>query len=71
MLASLPSCEHGHRSNTLTAAGGGPALISSGVRDEWATREQVRRNNGGKSFHQTLGEGVEVRLFDLPGSGNG
>lgn len=59
VLAPLPSCGHGHRSNTPAAAGGGPALVSNGVRDEWATREQVGRNNGGKSCHQTkLMEGV-------------
>ncbi|KAI1243289.1 hypothetical protein IHE44_0000881 [Lamprotornis superbus] len=34
-------------------------LVSRAVRDEWATREQVGRNNGGKSCHQTkLMEGV-------------
>lgn len=49
LLASLPSCEHGHRSNTLAAGGGGPALVSNGVRDEWATREQVGRNSGARA----------------------
>lgn len=34
-------------------------LVSRAVRDEWATREQVGRNSGGKSCHQTkLMEGV-------------
>lgn len=59
LLASLPSCGHGHRSNTLAAAGSGLALVSNGVRDEWAIREQVGRSSGGKSCHQTkLMEGV-------------
>lgn len=57
VLAPLPNC--GHRSNTPAAAGSSPALVSNGVRDEWATREQVARNNGGKSCHQAkLMEGV-------------
>ncbi|KAF2985275.1 hypothetical protein EK904_007590 [Melospiza melodia maxima] len=61
----LARCGHGHRSNTLAAADSVPALVSNGVRDEWATRDWVGRSSGAKSCHQTkLMEGLVLDKAD-------